>query len=284
MAVALPGRARGILNPRAGEAVYRIGRYAPAAALEPFVDFYWTVVWDVGPRGSYVQTTLPYPSVHLALEHGVSGIVGVIRGKFVRVLEGAGRVFGVKFHPGGFYPFARRPVACFTDLRLPPETVFDVDPRALEHAVLGCHDEHAMVAAIEAFLCRHLPSPDPTVTEVRSIVARIQDDRAITKVDDVVRETGMSKRALQRLFQRYVGVGPKWVIQRYRLHEAVERLSAEDVDGAKLAAELGYADQAHLIHDFRQLVGTTPSGYADLTQRGSGSRLGSSGSQPKTLT
>jgi AraC-like DNA-binding protein len=53
------------------------------------------------------------------------------------------------------------------------------------------------------------------------------------------------------------------VIKRCRLHEAVERLAAgEPADWARLARELGYFDQAHLIHDFKAMIGRTPAEYA----------------------
>jgi hypothetical protein len=62
----------------------------------------------------------------------------------------------------------------------------------------------------------------------------------------------MSPRSLQRLFRRYVGVSPKWVLRRYQLHEAAERI-AEGRDGgaAATAPELGYFDQAHFVRDFK---------------------------------
>ena len=73
---------------------------------------------------------------------------------------------------------------------------------------------------------------------------------------------GVNKRTLQRLFAKYVGVSAKWVIQRYRLHEAAERLGGdEDVDLAALALELGYADQAHFARDFRAMVGRPPAAF-----------------------
>ena len=79
----------------------------------------------------------------------------------------------------------------------------------------------------------------------------------------------MSLRALQRLFNDAVGVGPKWVINRYRMHEAVARVQAgQPVSWAALAQDLGYFDQAHFIADFRKLVGRTPGDYAQAMRRG----------------
>ena len=113
------------------------------------------------------------------------------------------------------------------------------------------------------FLRHHRPAADGRVELVNRIVARITADGAVLAVGDVARPFGISPRTLQRLFREYVGVGPKWVIKRYRLHDAVERLAAgEPADWARLARELGYFDQAHLIHDFKAMVGRTPAEYA----------------------
>lgn len=51
--------------------------------------------------------------------------------------------------------------------------------------------------------------------------------------------------------------------QRYRLHEAAERLADEPgADLADLASELGYADQAHFVRDFKRPIGHPPGAYA----------------------
>ena len=71
-----------------------------------------------------------------------------------------------------------------------------------------------------------------------------------------------SVRGLQRLFAEYVGIGPKWVIRRYRLHEVTARMAADGaIDWAALALDCGYFDQAHLIHEFREFSGLTPTAY-----------------------
>jgi AraC-like DNA-binding protein len=67
---------------------------------------------------------------------------------------------------------------------------------------------------------------------------------------------------MQRLFSDYVGVGPQWVLKRYRLHDAVEQIDRRgDVDWTRFALDLGYYDHAHFNRDFRALVGRTPAQY-----------------------
>ena len=121
----------------------------------------------------------------------------------------------------------------------------------------------ANALAIEGFLRARLPRPDPLAEQAAAIVARIQAEPQLTRVDAVARSAGLGVRRLQRLFAEYVGLGPKWVIRRYRLHEVGERLAAGvDIDWVRLAAELGYADQAHFIRDFTAIVGESPTRYA----------------------
>ena len=74
--------------------------------------------------------------------------------------------------------------------------------------------------------------------------------------------TGPRVAHFEALFREYVGVTPKWVIQRYRLFEAAERLASGQADGAQLAHELGYFDQAHFIRDFKAMVGKSPLAFA----------------------
>jgi AraC-like DNA-binding protein len=87
-------------------------------------------------------------------------------------------------------------------------------------------------------------------------------DHTLT-VADFARRHALSQRTLQRLFRDYVGVPPKWVLKRYRVHEAAERLASGEVeDGASLAADLGYSDQSHFIREFTAQVGVPPGAYA----------------------
>jgi transcriptional regulator GlxA family with amidase domain len=95
------------------------------------------------------------------------------------------------------------------------------------------------------------------------VVDQVMANRDITQVKHLTDRTGIGIRRLQRLFATYVGVTPKWVIQRSRLHEAVERLDQGDhVDLGFLARDLGYFDQAHFARDFRAAVGRPPTAYA----------------------
>ena len=94
----------------------------------------------------------------------------------------------------------------------------------------------------------------------------VASDRSILRVDQLARRLDLSIRSLQRLCEKYIGLPPLAVIRRYRLQEAAQRLREDpSVTVAYVAAELDYADHAHLTADFRQVLGFSPSLYRQQT-------------------
>lgn len=238
----------------------RFRRREPAPPLRPYLEHYWLIDWDLDQP--YASHVVPHPSVNIVFQRfegqaPFAEIAGIGLGLFTQKLEGVGRVCGVQFRPGGFRPFAPdHPVGDWTGrrVRLP-----DADPED----VLSPDDEDARVAALDAYLLGLGPRPDPEADRAMALADRIRADRTIRRVADLASTEGVSVRRLQRLFAAYVGVGPKWVILRYRIHEALERAeTSTDVDWAALAADLGYADQAHLVRDFKATVGVPPTAYS----------------------
>ena len=91
----------------------------------------------------------------------------------------------------------------------------------------------------------------------------VEGDSGVQRVGQVCEKFAIGERSLQRLTARRIGLTPKWLIQRRRLHEAAEQLTDPDrPDLARVAADLGYADQAHFGRDFRTVTGLTPGEYA----------------------
>ncbi len=128
--------------------------------------------------------------------------------------------------------------------------------------MLDAPDDEAMIAIAETVIRAALPPPDPTIKLIGDIIDRIGADPEMMRVDRLAEVAGLGVRDLQRLFADYVGVSPKWVIRRCRLHEVAHRLAqGESVELARFAQELGYFDQAHLTRDFSAVVGKSPAEY-----------------------
>jgi AraC-like DNA-binding protein len=259
---------RGIIDPAAGLTKFRLDRYPPSADVGRFVDRYWVVSWDLRDDEPFTQQVFAHPVVNIVfaeegpLIHGVTTRIGE------RKLEGAGRALGIMFRPAGFRPFLGRALSTITDRAVPIAEVLGPEALDLARTVDAASDGAELTAAADGFLAARVPGarqPSETSTE---LVEHAAADPSLTRVDALAALAGVGVRQLQRRFADHVGVSPKAVIRRYRLYEAAERAARGDgVDWAALAAELGYADQAHLIRDFSSAIGTTPERYARANRR-----------------
>jgi AraC-like DNA-binding protein len=268
------GGPRGVLRrppPPAGK--FRHARLCAAPELAGWIDHYWMVSWDLRGLEPRLVESMPHPNVHIVFEKPESRVWGVSTGKFSRMLESKSHVFGIKFTPGGFFPFLGRSVSSLANRSIPVEQVFGDGVNGLERAILSTENEGEMKAAADAFLLNRKPQPDMKADQARQLVERILHEPEILTVEDFAVRTGLSVRSLQRLFSQYVGVSPKWVIRRYRLHELLEQMhSGKPLDWAQLAVDLGYFDQAHLINDFKSITGYAPTEYPGLEVASDSSR------------
>jgi len=252
----------GILRHSPPPGIYHHRRYAPPTELADWVEHFWLEDWQFESGMPQTREVLPHPSVHLVFAPGRSRIYGVQLSRFVRQLKGKDCIFGIKFHPGAFYPFSRKPVSGIANTSILATEVFSNAADA-EKEVLICCQDGSMVQAATNFLMAHLPSRDPRVDNARHAVEQIVRDRRVTRVEHLVARCGIEERTLQRLFDRYVGASPRWVIKRYRIYEALESMAVGTLaKWANLAQNLGYFDQSHFINDFKKLVGCSPTEYA----------------------
>lgn len=257
----LRSQIRGVLH-RLPVGQFSHGRIVPPPDLADRIEHFWRVRWNLEGLPPQVQETLPHPNVHLVIEPGEAAFWGVHTGRWTRVLQGCSSAFGVKFRPGAFRSWLGRPVSGLANASLPAAQLLGEDAGRLA-AIPGCErDEDAAELAV-ALLRAHLPPLDEAALLAGRIVDAAVADLEIRTARQLAERFGLGLRALQRLFSDSVGASPKWVINRYRLHEAIARAQAgEPVSWAVLAQELGYFDQAHFIADFRRLAGKTPASFA----------------------
>lgn len=263
---------RGLVRRPATAAVFDTQRFAVPEHLRPWFSYLWTVDWDLREGTPVTSTVISFPALHLTAEDGVPGEVrhGValpatlLHGSGTRVfritLSGTGTVVGARFTPGGFAAWVGADAAALTD-RVVAAT--DLLP-----GFAGTHERTAglppaeRAAAFTEALSEH-PAAAPADDELTELVQRIEQDATLVRVEQLGALSGWSVRTLQRRFQTFLGVSPKWVLGRFRLQEAALALEQDpDVDLAELAVRLGWYDQAHLTNAFRRLLGETPAQYA----------------------
>lgn len=249
-----------VLRPSAAARAITVERCRASRVLAAFVDYHWYVGWRTDEP--HRQQVLPQPRVHLAVEEGRLLVHGISREPFVRTVSGIGHTLGAAFHPGGFRPLLGRGVGSLAGSVVPAGDLLGVDDRPFASQIQDADAVPVMVEALESYLLTLDPQPDPVVEEVRALVDVAESDHGLNRAEDLAARGSMSLRSLQRLFTEYVGVGPKWVVSRFRIIDAAAAAhGGERVDWAALAIDLGFTDQAHLTRAFRSVVGTPPATY-----------------------
>ncbi len=255
---------RAILHPWRA-AVIDVTRQVPAADLRSWIDYFWIVRWQA--EEPHTQAVIPQPVVHVAAENGRLLAHGVGGSHFTRTLLGDGHVLGMALRPGAFRSFIGRPVNTVSRSVIAMGDLTGVDDRPIADALLRPGAADAELVGVAESWVRGLDlDRDPMIDTVAGLVTRAESDHTIVRAEQLAAVASMSLRSLQRLFGEYVGIGPKWVIQRFRLLDAAAVANsgtrfARDVDWAALAVDLGFSDQAHLTREFSRIVGTPPASY-----------------------
>jgi AraC-like DNA-binding protein len=256
---------RGVLQRVKADGLLVGRRLAPSEPVSPFVHHFWAVEWDLATP--FTADTLPHPAACITVERGHRHeVAGVRTGRTQAIRKGAGRVFGITFRPAAFQRLLRAPMSSLTDRAVPIATVFGREGEVWARALIEAPEFEESVSIAETFLAARLPPLGRNAATTRDITERMMRDPSLLRASDVAAALDLDIRSLQRRFRHYVGVGPKWVIRRYRLHEAAEQLRAKSPPSlAALAASLGYADQAHFARDFKSVVGQSPGAFERLS-------------------
>ena len=236
-------------------------RGATSPHVAPYVAWYWSVTWNLDGAEPHRQVTVPHVSSHLVVEDGEARLHGVPRTRFERLLEGRGRVVGARFTGGGMAALIGRPVV---DGPVPASVIPGLDSAALAREVTAASTPSEAFGALDAHLSQVVPAAVDSVTELVERALEVARSQAtIRRVGDLAAAVGLSVRSLQAMFSAHVGVSPGWAIRRCRIQEAaLVATEGGDVDWARLAVELGYSDQAHLVREFKATVGVPPARYA----------------------
>ncbi|MCE0534655.1 AraC family transcriptional regulator [Kineosporia rhizophila] len=264
---------RGIIGPEALRRHTRLDRYPAGTALEGLIAWFWVASWSLPANTVHTQELLTHPCANLYVSpeepNGVTKaeLEGVLQQRSSRRLAGTGICVAAMTTPGGLGAFLDGPAGRYNDRVVPLGQAIGTDDQSLVTQIEATDDEVAKVAvlrrALEAAVQEHRVEP---AREVAAVARLAETDRTLRRVEQLATEAGTSVRTLQRMFAEYAGVSPTWVLRRYRLLDAAESARrGENVKWARIAADLGYSDQAHLVRDFSAAIGSTPAAYAKAT-------------------
>jgi AraC-like DNA-binding protein len=191
-----------------------------------------------------------------AFLHGVHDRFSIMDGECSRTyLE-------ISMAPLGAYRLLGRPVREFGAEVVDAESVFGADVRCLLEAIREQNTWARRFAIVDEFLLRAAargPSPTPEVSRAWHL---LNVTGGAIPIGAIAAEVGWSRKHLITMFMQQIGLTPKTVARLTRFQRVLARAGQSGTVGwSRIAYESGYADQAHLIREFRDFAGTTPAAY-----------------------
>lgn len=249
---------------------------SPAAALRPFIRYYYgntarpgaAAVWQPVPARSpqIIEFMFGTPYEVHRLERGTvelakgAMLVGAKTHRHVDLLlSGAVDAFTIGFQPGGLAAIFGVPVADLTDADFDAGSALGRPLDEFHERLAAQRDFAARVRVADAFLCarrpdRHAPSP------LARAATLLQMRAGAMSMAHVAGLTGLGLRQFERRFQHEIGMPPKLYACIVRFETALRlKAMSRTSTWTRIAQDLGYHDQMHMVHDFRRLSGDSPA-------------------------
>jgi AraC-like DNA-binding protein len=244
---------------------------APSAVLRPYIQRFLIVEYTSGLS----STLLPGTGMVAAFRFKGSCLLNdakvphaLVTGLWdkTRTLTHSGSCANVlaMFTPTGAAALLREPVEHLFNGTIPLDSQVRRSQMSLVEEQLFESSHHLeRIEVVERFLLEQLRkrTPDPVVA---AAVHSIRATQGSLRIDRLARHTGLSQSALERRFRREVGASPKKFAALVRLRHVV-RLRRAGVSLTEIAHAAGYADQSHLIKDFRRFTGQPPESFFAAT-------------------
>ncbi len=255
---------RAVVDPTAASQHMEIRQFVPENPADtPWLEHVWSVQWHLPHGVTHTQRTVPYPAFNLIADQTKGcALFGCSTGCFDYDLSGTGQVVGFRFRPAAQIAFWSSDAAQLTDGQLPADQVLPATASAALTRLTVKNISLERISDVLTALCQVAIPISTGAKNVAKMVQHIAELPRICRLDDLTGEFQLSERSIQRQFGQYLGISPKLVIDRFRMHEALGTMhSNQGAEFADLAARLDYFDQSHFTTAFRKMTGVSPGKY-----------------------
>jgi AraC-like DNA-binding protein len=252
--------------------------WSPRGPLRPYIDHFWWGRRDApsAQQEHMLPTGAPYLIVALhedpiewsaaaQPDHWHAWRHGVFHGPQSTYYQSgnkpAGVVMGVAFRPGAAGDLLGVPMSELFDQHIPLDALWGARGRLLQERLAWSADPAAAFEVMERELLARLQRPLLIHPAVACTLASSGTAVKAGGIERVRERTGYSHRRFIELFRTAMGLAPKQYFRIKRFGAVVERLARGETGLADLAAREGYADQAHLTREFRELSGVAPTSF-----------------------
>ena len=253
--------------------------YRPGPPLNEFVEYFWLIEGGQAPR---LEKILPSGTIELVVNlkndeihihdpqepeqfQMFSGAVfsGTYARSFICNALQHEAIMGVHFKAGGAFPFLCAEASELTNAHANLSDLWGRSGLELRERLCAASTPQERFHIMEAALRTHFHTPATSQFQIQMALKWMVtvDNRA--SVRDVSRELGFSQRRFIQIFSSLVGLTPKLFCRISRFQQAcVLTENAAGPNWAELAVTCGYFDQSHLIRDFKEFSGSTPTIYS----------------------
>lgn len=255
----------------------------PSPGLAEHIKCFWSLEYGRNQDGGSPEPVVPDGCVEIVfnladrfrryhangeIETQPSSLVaGQIERSILIQPSGEVRLFGIRFKPTGAIPFFDLEMSSLANRIDALESLWGTSVREIEERIWHAAKFDAQIAVAEMALLQRMRRRVIVDPVLNGTVASISAQNGSRTVRDLAREVGVSERGLERKFKRYVGLSPKAFSRIVRFQAVLRAIELNDTpDILDTAHHFGYYDQSHLIRDFQQYSGMSPSSYMDKTQ------------------
>ncbi len=251
----------------------------PGVAISNYIKYYWYLYDPLGNAGHQKDLLIPDGSLEWVLNDNTqynrfelssdltivneSVIVGRRNKSILANRPGTTRLVGIKFKPGALYIMSQIPesefknVAICTDLVLPKET------KELETRVFNSSSLQEMKMVLDDFFFERFKAVHSTDFQlITAIIHYINKANDYPNLESIWTRFNLSKKKLERLFAKYVGLSPKSYIRVIRFKQVYKHFNKANTSFYDHSFfQYGYYDQMHFIKDFKYFTGQSPTQY-----------------------
>jgi len=171
-------------------------------------------------------------------------------------------VIGIHFKPGGAFPFFKMPAVELHNVHVSLEDLWGPEAGLLQERLLEAETPQKKLKVLEQCLLEQAFKPLQRHRAVDCGLGLLRNIHTAPAITELADEIGISSRRFIQLFSNEVGLTPKLFARVRRFQQVLQQIrTGTDFPWADMAADCGYFDQAHFIHDFKEFSGINPTTY-----------------------
>lgn len=228
----------------------------PDGAIELIFDL------DTRPKKIFADET-PTAAIRSCKKAWISGE----RTRFIVIGTENSCMIGIRFKPGGAYPFFRFPISELNESVIELDLIWGSLVDEIREQLLELNTPDERILRLEAFLLAQVHRSLEPNRMISFAINQLQHSPQFLAIRDLAGTIGITQKHLITQFQRMVGLRPKSFARVCKFQKVVNLIEQTNrIEWSAIAYECGYYDQAHFIKEFHSFSGLNPSVY--LTQRG----------------